>query len=309
MSQMSQGQVRVVDPVLSTIALGYSDNEFVGDALFPAVPVGVAGGQIIEFGKEAFKAYTTLRAPGTKFKRIQFGYAGKPYALENHGLEVVVPREHMRDAKAGPGIDLSSRAVRLNMQVNKRVLEIQQAGLATNAANYAVANKVALTGTGKWSDPASKPVTQIRQYAEAIRTATGRYPNTITFSPAAWVAFSNNPEVTDRIKYTQMAVVTEDLAAALVQIPNVKIGKCVVANEAGTFSDVWGNNCILAYTSQGSLGAEEPSYGYTYTLTGHPSVTDAYWDHSASSWVHQLSYERAPVLSGISAGFLVQNPA
>lgn len=308
MSQMSQSAVRVIDPVLTTLAQGYSDPEFVGDVLFPAVPVEIAGGQIIEFGKESFKLYTTQRAPGTHFKRVQFGYLGKPYALENHGLEVALPSEHVRDAQKGPGIDLSSRAVSLNLSVNKRSLEVQQAGLATNPANYAADSKVALAGTSKWSDPASKPITQIAEYRETIRAKTGRYPNTALFSALAWKAFINNPEVLDRIKFTQTGIVTTELAAVLLQIPKIKIGLGVLSNDSNVNTDIWGNNCVLAYTSLGKLGAEEPSYGYTYTLTGHPAVDAAYYEKPSNSWIHQLRYERSPVLSGISAGFLVQAP-
>lgn len=308
MSQLSSAGVRVIDPVLSTFAQGYADPEFVGDTLFPAVPVSLAGGQIIEFGKEAFKLYATARAPGVSFKRIQFGYLGRPYALENHGLEVLVPMEHIRDAKQSPGIDLSKRAMRLNMQANKRVLENAQATLALNASAYGSNFKVALTGTSKWSDPAAKPITQITSYKEAVRTATGRYPNVALMSAVAWAAFQNNPEVQDRIKYTQTGVVTEELAARLLGFDKVVVGKSVKSAEDGTFSDIWGNNCVLAYTALGSLGAEEPSYGYTYTMVGHPSVSVPYWENNANSWIHQLAYERAPVLSGITAGFLIQNP-
>src|SRR5690606_24928298 len=99
-------QRRVIDPILSNVVQGYRHPEHIGHNLFPRVPVQVAGGKIIEFGKESFKLYSTSRAPGTAFKRMQFGYEGKDYVLENHGLEVPVPREHLRDAAQVPGIDL-----------------------------------------------------------------------------------------------------------------------------------------------------------------------------------------------------------
>src|SRR5690606_25974123 len=71
MTQMTPQQVRVVDPVLSQVALGYRHPEHVGMALFPRVPVQVSGGQILEFGKESFRLYNSLRAPGAATKRVQ----------------------------------------------------------------------------------------------------------------------------------------------------------------------------------------------------------------------------------------------
>ena len=46
---------RVVDPVLTNIARGYTNNAYVGSLLFPDVPVEKEGGKIPQFTKEAFK--------------------------------------------------------------------------------------------------------------------------------------------------------------------------------------------------------------------------------------------------------------
>lgn len=64
---------------------------------------------------------------------------------------------------------------------------------------------------------------------------------------------------------------------------------------------------ILAYAPATPSGMEEPSYGYTYTMKGHPFVEQGRWDGDTRSWVHGVSYERVPVLSGITAGYLIQN--
>ena len=102
--QMTPGQVRVVDPILSEHARGYRQAQLVATALFPFADVAAYGGQVIEFGKESFKIYNAKRAPGANTKRIRFGYEGKPYAIVPSALEAPVPREHMRDASQVPGI-------------------------------------------------------------------------------------------------------------------------------------------------------------------------------------------------------------
>ena len=102
----TNANVRVYDPVLSGIAQGYANMDFVGGLLFPRVPVKARGGQIVEFGKEAFMRYATRRAPGANTARLQFGYLGKPFALFNDAIDVPVPREHQQDAMTVPGIDI-----------------------------------------------------------------------------------------------------------------------------------------------------------------------------------------------------------
>ena len=51
---------------------------------------------------------------------------------------------------------------------------------------------------------------------------------------------------------------------------------------------------------------EEPSYGYGYRITGMPLVEKPYWDNNAKSWIYGVSNDCTPVLSGMTAGFLVQ---
>ena len=276
--------------------------------LFPAVPVSVTSGRIIEFGKESFKLYNTRRAPGSDVRRIRFGYQGKPYVLDNHALDAVVPREHLRDASVQPGVDLASRAVNVVRRSQSLELEYEQATLARDAAQYDANHKVALAGTSVWTDKVnSDPITDIENAKEAIRSTVGLYPNTMLFSAKAWKALKQHPLIIDRYKYTNSNVVTTEMVAGLFEVPRVVVGMSLTSDDAGVFSDVWGNDVILANTSLGALGQEEPSYGYTYTMEGHPLVETPYWDQKARSWVYGVGYERAPVLSGITSGYLIQN--
>ncbi|NOR69810.1 MAG: hypothetical protein GQ532_08990 [Methylomarinum sp.] len=85
------------------------------------------------------------------------------------------------------------------------------------------------------------------------------------------------------------------------------VGKAIGLDDNDNSIDVWGKDVILAYVPSASTGQEEPSYGYTYTMDGNPSVEVPYWDNSTKSWVYGVSYERAPVASGIASGFILNN--
>jgi len=305
---MNPSQARVIDPILSTIVQGYRNADFVGVALFPRVPVAVAGGKIIEFGKEHFLAYQTGRTPGSATKRISFGYQGKPYALENHALEAPVPREYMRDASKVPGVNLGTRAVNLVMRAEGLGLEIQQAALATDASQYGTNNKITLAGTDKFSDDTSDIFGTFDDAKEAVRSSCGMYPNVALFGPKAFRATKNHAKVVDRFKYTSKDSVTPEMLANLLELDRVVVGKAVKATDAGVMSDVWGNYIVLAYVPAAPSQQEEPSYGYTYTMEGHPFVEAPYWDPSSKSWIYGVTDERSPVLSGIASGFLITAP-
>jgi hypothetical protein len=308
---MSQNlpSVRLIDPVLTTVALGYSNPMFVGGLLFPRVPVNISGGQILQFGKEAFMAYNARRAPGGTTKRIEFGYLGAHYALEEDAIETKVPRENLRDAAVVPGIDLGTRAVNIGMRVISLSLEVEQAGIALNAANFDVNHKIALSGTTKWSNAAANPVSQIDGYKENIRGTVGVYPNKLVLSPQAFVALKNNPFVTARFQYLTAEAITEDMLAGLFNLEKVVVGKAIQSDDLGNFTDVWGNNAFLAYAPDNPGGLEEPSFGYTYTMMGHPLVEPPYWDNGTKSWIYGETMERVPVITAPAAGFLIQTPA
>lgn len=305
----SASQARVIDPILTSVVQGYQHPERVGNVLFPEVPVDVAAGKIIEFNKDSFKLYNSTRAPGTKTRRIEWGYSGKPYAVENHALDALVPRELMREADEVPGIDLSRVAVNNTMMSLGLELEAQQAALAVNAANYDVAHKVTLAGATKWSVSTGTPANDVEAAKEAIRASCGKRPNVMVMSPLAYKACRSNTNIIDRFKYTSDQVVTAQMLAQLFEVERIVVGDAIVSDQAGAFTDVWGNNVVLAYVAPAGMRDKAvPSFGYTYTLRGHPLVEMPYWDPEAKSWVYGVAHERMPVLTGIVSGYLIQSP-
>jgi len=316
MPQMSPGQTRVVDPILSTHARGYRQRSLIGQALFPRAPVSMYGGKIIEFGKESFRLYSSKRSPGSNTKRIQFGYEGKPFAIQPSALEAPVPRESMRDASQVPGIDLGSRAVDTVLRSLHLEHEYTCAQTARNAAAYDANHKVALVGADRWTSPTSTPAADAMVAREAIRSSIGVYPNTLELSATCLSALKQHPDLVGRTAANATRTVTIDTLKAVFEVQNIVIGSAVVADADDSFGDIWGNDAIFAYVPElasndtdASVMAnrEEPSYGYTYVIEDHPLVEVPYWDASAKSWIYGVSYDNTPALTGMVAGFLIQN--
>ena len=303
---MSANEIRVVDPLLTSVVQGFKLGNLVGDALFPHVPVKTVAGKILSFGKEHFQLCDTLRAPGSATKRISFGFEGKPYALENHALEADLPREFQREADATSHVDLGNRLANLLMTRILRGLEVAQAKLALDPANYDNKHQLTLANDAKWSSDTADPKGDIEDAKEVIRKTVGIYPNVMLLSPSAYNCLKDHPTILERFKYTSSQSITTEILQTLFDIPKIVVGMDIWADEDGKFHDTWGNNAILAYVAPVPTTAEEPSFGYTYVMEGHPLVEEAYEDKTHKSMVQGVTFERAPVIAGMQAGFLFQ---
>lgn len=306
MTQLSTSGARVIDPILSTVAQGYQNSELVGSAIFPIVSVGQRAGKIIQFGKESFMAYDTARAPGSVVKRITTGYGSLSYGITDHALSAVVPIELQEEAQAVPGISLASAAVRTVQDILRLRLEVEQAILATTSANYT--NTIGLTTTARWSDfgTVSDPVSDIENAKEAIRSSTGKRPNTIVMGPAVFKALKQHPKIIDRIKYTGRDVPTTELLAMLFGVSTVLVGDAIASSDAGVFTDVWGKNVVVCYTEQsGVADLGRPTFGYTYQLAGYPFVEQPYYDNATRSWLYDVADAVRPVIASSLAGYLI----
>ena len=314
---LTNAEARIVDPVLTTVAQGYASQEFVGESLFPTVYTPASGGQIIEFDRAAFQLYNTRRAAGANTAEIQVGYKGKPYVVQNHRLLGVLPREHKRDALVVAGLNLEMSIVDTTMRALELGMEVDRATLATTLANYPALNRVTLAGATKWSAATGAPLADVDAGREVIRQACGMYPNTMVLSPLAFNACKNNPNIVARFQYNGMAgtdasAITERMLAGLFRVKNVIVGAGVYWTDAGQGVDIWGNNVVMAFvpeTAKQMRSPYVPSYGYTYTLEGHPYVEQSYEDKDKASQKQPVTLERVAVLSGISCGYLIQAPA
>jgi hypothetical protein len=311
MPQQTPAQARVVDPILSEHSRGYARPGNVAKTLFPVAFVPSYGGKVIEFDKAAFRLHNSARAPGSATKRVQMGYAGKPYAIVPSALEASVPREIMRDASQVPGIDLASDAVDVVLGSLELEHEYNSALIARNTANYDADHKVTLAGTDTWTGTGD-PSEDIKNASEAVRKSIGVRPNTVLLSATAFAACQFNAKILDRLKYTGRDAVTVEILAKLWNVKKVVVGEAVVASGADdAFGDVWGDDVIVAYVSEGRSdgrrSAAEPSYGYTYAIPGMPSVEAPYWDNGTKSWVYGVSNDATPVLSGMTAGYLIKD--
>lgn len=305
---MNMGQTRVVDPILTEGARGYSNAEYVGGVLFPTVSMPTRGTKRIEFGREAYRRYNTRRAPGARIGRFGVGYEGDAVKLHQEALMASTPIEYQEEANAVPGIDLQQESVDVALDIIAKEKEINQAAVARDPGNYANSNKTILAGNDQWDDPDSKPKTLIGDMGEVIRTRTGRRPNVLLLGGKVATKLKSHANVLEQFKYTRSDSVTMADLATYFDLAQVVSGDAIYDDDDGVSHDIWGLDVILAYVpQQAQRNMRVPSYGYTYQLRGHPFVEKVEWDKDTRSWTNNVIDEFSAELVGADAGVLIKS--
>ncbi len=317
MPTQNLSDTRVIDPVLSTLARGYRHAMFVFPYLFPFAMVGQRGGTVISFRAEDFVKRDLIRAPGASRQRLNVGYDGEKYVLDQRSLDGTLPIERLEEAWAVPGIDLGRNTVNTVMQSIGLQIEIQAAELATSSDNYSGTHTKVLAGESQWSHANSKPAQAVEDVKKLIRQGIGLNPNTMVIGVDVYDQLVNHPDVIDRIKHTQgltvqmrdgETVVNPGKLANYFGVQHLAVAEAQ-KGEVGKFSSVWGKNVILAYTGMSSLeqasaAMGEPSFGYTYRLNGYPIAREPWLDPQHDSWIYPVTCEDSSVIAGKDAGYL-----
>ncbi len=303
----STAQQRVIDPVLTTVARGYSLTGLIADRLFPEVDVPTRGGKLIEFDRTDWKKFNTARAPGGAVKQVQFGHEGKDFALVDHSIAGKVPIEHLQDAAMSPGIDLGQRAVRGAMHILELEKEREAAAIAAKADNYAATNKETLAGNSKWSNDASDPINEVVEATEVVRANTGFRANTLVVSGKVFSRLRRHPKIRAEIRDSKIGIATREDLQLLFDVEMILVGDAVSVKDDGTTEDIWGDIALVAYTRVGSFDSALPTYGYCYRLRGMPAVEMPYFDHACRSWMYPTTKAYANAIVGKDAAYLIQD--
>lgn len=300
--------LRIVDPILSTLARGYVFPELACEALFPVVRVEKEAGKLPQFGKEAFRIYQTERALRAKSNRINpEDYDSIDVVLKEHDLEYPIDyRERDEAANVLPLERWATNVVTKGLRIR---CEKKCADLAQNPANYPAGNKIALVGGDKFSDYAnSAPLGVFDDGKDAVRQRIGVEPNTAVVPYNVWKKLKRHPELLGLLKYSQRGILTVDLFKEMIEMENVVIGKSAYDNEAGgPLVDVWSNAIVMAYVPKKQEDAErteyEPSYGYTFGKKNQP-VVDTYVEGGKVQLIRNTDIFE-PYIVGAEAGYLI----
>ena len=297
--------LRVQDPVLTKLAQGYHNLELIGEVLMPTVEIDKEAGKIPKFGRLAFRLPSTVRnLRGTSNRLDPEDITAIDVALEEHDVEYAIDYREENEAI----FSLRQFALNTTQDVIALGREKEVATLALDESKYDSGNKVTLSGTSKITSKQADIFAMFDTGIRAVKRAIGRKPNVCVIAGDVWAALKEHPAVIEKLKYSQVAIVTPEVFGKLIGIDTVKIGEAVY-EESKQLKDIWSDAIVLAYVAPRSTERKgtvyEPSYGYTVRRQGGLFV-DTYKENGGKLEVIRTTDIHKPHLLGASAGYLIK---
>jgi len=254
-----------IDPVLTGIAIAYSNRSMIADDVLPRVPVG----------KEEFKYTKYSLAEGFTVPDTKVGRKSKPNEIEFTGEEVTDSTEDfglddpipMSDITNAPeNYNPEQRATEQLTNIVELDRELRVAGKVFNAANYSAANKIVLSGTDQWSDfTNSDPIGDIMLGLDSCIMR----PNIGILGRATMTKLAQHPDV---VKATNRnsgdkGIAQREAIAALLELEEVLVGESFVNNarkgQAASIGRAWGKHAAFIYRDKMADNRNGTTFGFT----------------------------------------------
>lgn len=258
-----------IDPHLTGLAIAYRNQRLIADEVFRRTPVGKQ-----EFRYNVHAIGEGFSIPDTKVGRksspnqVEFAVTETAGFCVDYGLDDIIPSADIAnaDSRYNPVDHATVRLAELVALDRER----RAATLAFDAAQYAAANKVTLSGTSQWSDYTnSNPVTAILGAMDGLLVR----PNRIVMGREVYTKMRQHPKVVEAVKSTgaggvnASGVVASVAIAELLEVEQVLVGEAFLNSAAKgqtpTFARVWGKHCLMFYAEATATPRSGVTYGFT----------------------------------------------
>lgn len=236
-------QATHVDPVLTNISVLYHNYEYHGKDFMPVLPVQVPAGKFPRFKKKAsYQVINDVLTAEGVAREVDFETEFDNFSVEYHAQRKAVSDIAQQWANGAGGVQIFDIQVATTRFLKDRILlnyEDAVASLLTNTATYGSNFNNEFGGGGQepllWTNPLSTPINDMMT---AISSCAIR-PNTMGVSRPTWNVLREHPQILDRIKYSQLGVVTEALLAELLDIQKVIVCSAQKEVTSGTTTYPW----------------------------------------------------------------------
>ena len=257
-----------VDAVLTNMSVAYPQaGNFVSDVLFPIVPVKKSTDKYFLYTKENLRTEDDERANGALANQAGFSLLGTDAInVIEYALREVVTQTDREDADKPIDPDEDNTWV-----LTEKILlgkEVRAATLAAATANYETGYSTTLVTTDQWSDyDNSDPIGDIETGREKVESGGVPTPNVVVVGITGWNKLKHHPSILERIKFSQIGVVTADLVAPIVDVDRVVVARATrntaIQGAADSLSHVWSDDVVIAWVTP-SPGKRRATYGYSF---------------------------------------------
>lgn len=296
----------VIDPALSNVSVKYTNSAFIADMIFPIVKVIKQTGKYYVYDKANLRIDATARAAGSGANEIDFGLTTASFSCDDHALKSFVADEIQDQAEAAlnPLIDETET-------ITEKLMLDRENNLATILTDTAqVTQNTTLSGTSQWSDYSnSDPIGDVRTARTTIHASTFKKPNTLILGKQVMDMLAEHPQIIDRVKYSMLGVVTEELLARIFQVEKVLVGEAgkntAAEGQTDSLSYVWGKHAVVAFIAP-QVGLKTLTLGITFTYAMR-EVKRWYDQDREGTYVRVGKDNYVQKVVAVLAGYLIKN--
>lgn len=293
-----------IDVALSNVSVKFNNAEMIGEKIVPVINVKKDSDKYFTYGRQDFRKYQTLRAPGTRAKQIEWTadanntYTALEYALEEQLIDEV------RDNADDP-IKYDADSVEIVTNTLMLDIEAKIADKLADTSNFDTGNYGAPPTI--WSDLInSDPVKDIDDAKQVVKDKISLYPNTMVVSDKVHKLLRRHPKLLEMYKYTRGGTLSVDILKEIFEVENYYVGGAsYISTKEGqteTLSAVWANNCNLLYIPP-SPGIKQITWSYLFRKQGYRMVERWREDALKSDWIRVSDKYDMKIISKL-AGYL-----
>lgn len=253
------------DPRLTGIVIAYRNSELIADRILPRVPVAKKEFRWLKFDRaERMTVPETLVGRKSLPNEVDFTASEEAGMVFDRGLDDVVPNDDISEAP--DGFDPRAEAAEGLTDLILLDREIRTAAKVMNPANYPAENKVTLTGTDQFDDPASEPLKFISAQLDTLFMR----PNVLVMPMPVWNVLRSHPKVVSAVSIsgTTSGFITRQALASLLELDEIIVGQgwknSAKPGQTPSIVRVWGGDSMLAfYRSPTATPRRGVTFGYT----------------------------------------------
>lgn len=298
-----------IDQALTQISQAVTNDSLIADKVWPLVNVKKDTDKYFIYNQDNLRLDDDEWASKTKANEVDWDVTTGAYAVQRRALQQLVEDDEKQNADSPIDVMADTTSMlteKLSLRREKRL-----ADTLSTLANFDATAQPTLGAGDQWSNFASATSDPNEDVATARSEIYGkifRQPNLMILPYEVYEKVREHPKVTDRIKYTQMAVVTAGLLGSLWDIDNVVIAgggeNTAAEGQTPSLSYVWGKKCWLGYvTPRPSL--RSPSWGYH--IASQKQTVERWRDDERKGDVIRVSQKESPTLVTKSAGYIIQD--
>ncbi len=319
------------DPILTNFSVGYKDQALYGDRIMPLTPVNTQSGRYRVFDRSNWLIFESAREPGAVANEIMGAkWSEDTFYNRERSLQVPIFDEERQQLTSAGGLANATfgGALQINPELDATELatrslllghELAVSTLVRDPAQYAVSNKITLSGASQWNDytggtaSTSNPVNDIMVGMRAIYAGTGRYPNTLAIPALGMSYIENHPRVVDRFKNFTLAV--QDAFRTLTGFEGTILPVDSVYNAANNIDSTpsvasfWGKDVWLGIVDP-TPGLNTFTFGKTFSQIypdGSTRPTDRWREEPRKADVVRVSFKYDLKIVSALAGYLITN--